>query len=176
MYPRSPSWGRAATCTADRYGTGMCVLLAAPAECPPGAVLCSETPPQCPPPPPSPLQCAAGQLEGAGHEDEFLCTTCSAVLRNTDVFGAGALEAANALKGAAQDAASSQKRLEQAAGSQGEWVSSSKVCGGRGGQEGSKLLPESRGGGARSCFTCLTFCFLNLPVCLGLRLTACSSS
>ena len=80
--------------------------------------------------PPPPLQCAAGQLEGAGHEDEFLCTTCSAVLRNTDVFGAGALEAANAHKGAAQDAASSQKRLEQAAGAQGEWVSSSKVCGG----------------------------------------------
>ena len=83
--------------------------------------------PPCPLLPFPPLQCAAGQLEGAGHEDEFLCTTCSAVLRNTDVFGAGALEAANALKGAAQDAASSQKRLEQAAGAQGEWVSSSKV-------------------------------------------------
>jgi len=37
-------------------------------------------------------QCAAAQLEGAGHEDEFLCSSCSAVLRSSSLHSAAALQ------------------------------------------------------------------------------------
>ena len=76
-------------------------------------------------------QCSAGQLEGSGQEDEFLCTTCSRVLRNVDMFSAAALEAVCGVSGGGggRPGPSGPQSGSSEQGSSTRWVSSTKVGG-----------------------------------------------
>eukprot|EP00798_Chlamydomonas_sp_ICE-L_P030148 gene30148-35126_t len=62
-------------------------------------------------------QCVSTQLEGTGSGEEFLCTTCSRVVRSNEVYSHAALETA---------AGGAPPALEPAPGDR-PWVSSSKV-------------------------------------------------
>ncbi|KAJ9533886.1 hypothetical protein QJQ45_026984 [Haematococcus lacustris] len=73
-------------------------------------------------------QCAAGQLEGAGPDDDFLCTTCSAVLRTPDVFGAAALQAASGAQGGAAAKAAKAAAAAKRTGKQAGRRASSRAC------------------------------------------------
>ena len=71
----------------------------------------------------------AGQLGAGAQEDDFPCTTCSQVLRSSDVFTVAALEQAQGLGGA--DGAGGGGGVGAGAGGAAaggdQWVSSTKV-------------------------------------------------
>ncbi|KAF5843373.1 P-loop containing nucleoside triphosphate hydrolase protein [Dunaliella salina] len=77
-------------------------------------------------------QCAAAQLEGAGHEDEFLCSSCSVVLRSSSLFSAAALQGQQPQqsKPAAPPKGGSKKgggAASSCLGSDAPWTTSTKV-------------------------------------------------